>query len=621
VIDTRVSPLPVSKVLVFALAVGALFVALLASSASAHASVLAWGKNSTGQLGIGTTTTTGCECVPIPTPVVGLDAVTQVVSSEEATLALLANGSVMGWGGNQSGVAGTGNPAMASSVPVPVPGLTSAIAIATGMRFSLALLADGTVDAWGYNGHGLLGVPANSHLGEDCDGIRERCRDVPRPVPDLTNVVAIAAGEDFALALLADGTVKAWGRDDFNQLGVPPGSETVIGEGDLCGCISQPTTVPGVSGAVAISAERSSGFALLADGTVKAWGGNQSGNVLPGTSTEAGCKCLAPLTVPGLSGVTAIASNGLLALARLGSGSVRAWGVDDGGSLGDGMPECECRKGLVTVAGLANPAAIAAGGDSFGLALLANGAVEGWGAANDGQLGPVASETVPTASPVSGVAGASGIAAGTRQSFALIGPSQALKVAVVGTGTGAVSSPHGILCSTSCENSYPQGQVERLDAAPAAGSGFAGFTGACGGTAACQLRLDTDQSVTATFGPPKGTAFTKATVISKKKSASFSFSAPGAITGYQCELIKPRAKKAAHKPKHHKPAHASGKKAKHAKPHFSSCASSVAFKHLKLGRYTFKARALDILGADPNPAVKHFVLKAPRVKKPRHHKH
>jgi hypothetical protein len=158
--------------------------------------------------------------------------------------------------------------------------------------------------------------------------------------------------------------------------------------------------------------------------------------------------------------------------------------------------------------------------------------------------------------------------------------------------------------------------VEILRAEPSPGSGFAGFSnGPCTGTAPCQVKLDQDQSLTATFGPPKGTAITKATVISRKKTASFSFGAPGAITGFQCELIRPKPHKR-HKPR----AHRSPKRVAHKppQPHFSSCQAPIAYKHLRPGRYTFKVRALDILGADANPALKRFAIKPPhRARKPK----
>jgi alpha-tubulin suppressor-like RCC1 family protein len=115
------------------------------------------------------------------------------------SLALLANGTIRGWGRDNHG--------QADAV-----GITNAVAIAAGASHSLALLADGTVRAWGANDYGQTNVPA-----------------------DLSNVVAIAAGGWHNLALRRDGTVVAWGAGsgsntnvDFGQSTVPPGLSNVV---------------------------------------------------------------------------------------------------------------------------------------------------------------------------------------------------------------------------------------------------------------------------------------------------------------------------------------------------------------------------------------------------------
>lgn len=163
---------------------------------------------------------------------------------------------------------------------------------------------------------------------------------------------------------------------------------------------------------------------------------------------------------------------------------------------------------------------------------------------------------------------------------------------------------------------FPQSQVEILRTEPVAGSAFAGFSGACTGTAPCQLRIDSDQTVAATFGPPRGTAITKATIKDPKKLAASFSSPPGAIIGYKCKLIRPKSghhKK--RKPKGHK--RALSRVGKTAKPRFAICGSPKTCKHLAVGRYIFQVRALDSLGADPKPATKKFKIKTP---KPHKHK-
>jgi hypothetical protein len=373
---------------------------------------------------------------------------------------------------------------------------------------------------------------------------------------------------------------------------------------------------------MAISAGSNAEYALLPDGTVKAWGANGAGQLGLGiVSPEVGCECLGPVSVRGLTGVKAVAAGGNHALALLSQGSVQAWGFNAQGQLGNGSPTpamtdpCECIPAAASVplGGISGSAALGVG-NNHSLALTPGGGLESWGINRSGQIGDgtVQDRSAPT--PIGTIGGTSGVFAGASTSFALIGPTQAMKVSLVGAGSGTVGT-QGLLCPPSCEARYPQSQVKILRAEPSPGAGFAGFSGPCTGTAPCQAKLDQDQTVTATFGPPKGTEITSAKLSSRKKSASFDFTAPGAITGFQCELIRPKPARKAHKRK--------GRRGfKHAvhkqpKPRFSSCGAPKTFKHLKPGRYTFEVRALDILGADANPAIRRFAIKAHKSKRPK----
>jgi hypothetical protein len=76
----------------------------------------------------------------------------------------------------------------------------------------------------------------------------------------------------------------------------------------------------------------------------------------------------------------------------------------------------------------------------------------------------------------------------------------ALAVTKAGTGAGTVtSSPAGINCGSTCSSTFSSGTLVTLSAVPAAGSSFAGWSGACSGTGACSVTLDSAKSVTATF--------------------------------------------------------------------------------------------------------------------------
>src|SRR5260370_5044372 len=113
------------------------------------------------------------------------------------------------WGDNSAGELGNGT-LTGSAAPVAVSGLSGVRAVSAAGRHELALLSSGTVLAWGDDTFGQLGnglISAN------------RSSEVPAPLPGLSNVTAVAAGEEHSLALLANGTVMAWGDNRAVQLG------------------------------------------------------------------------------------------------------------------------------------------------------------------------------------------------------------------------------------------------------------------------------------------------------------------------------------------------------------------------------------------------------------------
>jgi hypothetical protein len=349
------------------LAIVAVLTMVLAGRASAAAfGASAWGENSAGQLGNGTTTSSDT-----PVAVKELAGVTAISAGGEHSLALLSNGTVMAWGNNEAGQLGNGKNAK-SNVPVAVKGLTGVTAISAGGEHSLALLSNGTVMAWGANAEGQLGNGKNAKS------------NVPVAVKGLTGVTAISAGGEHSLALLKSGAVMAWGSNLSGQLGV--GSEQVKGEEEVEEVEIEKSDVPvavkGLTGVKAVAAGGEHSLALLATGVVVAWGSNSAGQL--GNGTRGGFANTAT-PVSGLTGVAAISAGAHHSLALLAGGTIMAWGYNPFGQLGDGS---KVDKDVpVAVADLVGVAGISAGGAS---------------SLSFGTPSPIVTELQPIAGPTSG---------------------------------------------------------------------------------------------------------------------------------------------------------------------------------------------------------------------------
>ncbi|XP_043244131.1 RCC1 domain-containing protein 1-like [Amphibalanus amphitrite] len=145
--------------------------------------VFTFGGGSRGQLGTGELSSSD-----MPQLVTALDglAITQVCAGGWHTAALSSSGDVYTWGWNESGQLGLGDTVNVAAEPALVDALPSDVTVtqlACGSRHTLALLEDGSVMGWGWNGHGQLALPP-------CD------RSPPRalPLPERGTVVRVAAG-------------------------------------------------------------------------------------------------------------------------------------------------------------------------------------------------------------------------------------------------------------------------------------------------------------------------------------------------------------------------------------------------------------------------------------------
>jgi alpha-tubulin suppressor-like RCC1 family protein len=370
-------------------AIGVVLAGTVASPAwAASFDETGWGFNRGGQLGDESNVPSD-----VPVPVKGLSGVVSVSGGGDNNMALLNDGTVMGFGVNGVGELCDGTHTKAD-VPVPVDGVSEAAAVAVGGYDTLILLRDGTIMACGGNHYGQLG---NGTMGNDFN--------VARPVLGLSGVTAIAAQGDTSLALLANGTVMAWGKNDAGQLG--DGNQTAS---------DVPVPVSALHNVLAIAAGRKYSLALLSNGTVMSWGANELGQLGNGTTTSSDT----PVPVRGLTEVAAI-SAGTSSLALLKNGTVMSWGENRTGQLGDGNSTNSDVP--VPVSGLRGVSAVSSG-SGFDLALLSGGGVTGWGENFAGQLGDGNTSNTDLPVPVTGLKEVAGIAATSGNDSFAYGPSQ-----------------------------------------------------------------------------------------------------------------------------------------------------------------------------------------------------
>ncbi len=330
---------------------------------SSDGSVWGWGDDLEGQLGNGSDGT----ATDAPVRALQLSDAVAVAAGSNSAFALRGDGTVWAWGDDGEGELGNGKETFTSEVPVRVKGLRGVKQIAAGEFAAYAVTRRGTVWAWGSNGVGQLG-----------EKLSVATSDLPVKVIGLNAVRALAAGAGTAYALRADGTVWAWGDNAFGELARQKG---LIGS-------EVPVEIQGLRGVTAVAAGADAGFALLQNGTVRAWGDGSFGDLGTGT-----CPIRHPTNCAGSSRpepvgrvpqVLAIAAGTYAAYALAADGSVWAWGYGGYGQLGDGNTDSSDIP--VRVNGLRHVVSIAAGGNAA-YALQSNGTVWAWGYGTYGQLG------------------------------------------------------------------------------------------------------------------------------------------------------------------------------------------------------------------------------------------
>lgn len=371
---------------------GAVYITAKAGSSCAivaGGAVQCWGYNSNGQLGDGTLNNSN-----VPVTVAGVTGAVQIDNNMH-TCAVISDGSLKCWGSNIDGQLGDGSN-IDSTSPVTVSGLSGNVTqVAVGYGHTCALISDGTVQCWGFNGYGELG-----------DGTINNSL-TPLTVPGVSGAVAISAGENHTCALITGGSVLCWGDNVGGQLG----------DGSTVAALS-PVTVSGLSGAAAISAGAYHTCALMPGGSAKCWGASGYGEL--GVEVTSSMQELLPVTVVNVSGyITGVAAGGYATCFTLSTGVAKCLGVNMYGQLGDGGGLMKTTP--TSTYGIAGVTAMSFGSNTACVITTA-GSLSCWGNDFYGQLGDGADSIMrvsPVTPTVAGFSAPVGIALGDSHTCAI----------------------------------------------------------------------------------------------------------------------------------------------------------------------------------------------------------
>jgi len=348
----------------------------------ANTRLVGWGSNSSGQLGSNITTSSR---LPIPADVTGVLAgrtISILSSGSNHALVLCADGALVAWGANSNGQLGN-NSTTQSNVPVLVnqTGVLAGktvVAISAGTIHNLALCADGTLAAWGFNQYGQLGN--NSTTQSNVPVLVSRTGVLAGKT-----VVAVSAANNHSLALCSDGTLATWGYNSSGQLGNGTTTQSTVPVlVDRTGVLNGKTVT-------AIAGGGDSNLVICSDGTLSSWGYGASGRL--------GNNATANSSVPVLvdrSGVlvgktvTAISVGNSHSFALCSDGTLAVWGYSESGEMGNGsiytafpVPVLVDRTGVLLAKTIVGVAAL----NDHSLAWCSDGSMASWGSNNIGQLG------------------------------------------------------------------------------------------------------------------------------------------------------------------------------------------------------------------------------------------
>ncbi|WP_432669935.1 T9SS type A sorting domain-containing protein [Flavobacterium sp. SM2513] len=270
----------------------------------------AWGSNEKGKLGIGTFTL-AMSATPLQ---VGTSTWKMVSSGTNFTIGIRANGTLWGWGENQSGTVGDGS-SIDRAAPVLIDASTNWKMTSSSTFRTLAIKEDGTLWGWGSNSSNRLGFSVGTPASY------MNVVTVPTQIGAATDWKSVASGFAHTIALKNNNTLWTWGT----------GNEGQLGNNSTTTSIPYPLQLGTATDWAFIETEFSSCFAIKADATLWIWGLNTSGTLGNGNQTNV----LNPTQITTENNWLSLSSSNNATAALKTDGSLYTWGDNLAYQIGD----------------------------------------------------------------------------------------------------------------------------------------------------------------------------------------------------------------------------------------------------------------------------------------------
>lgn len=279
------------------------------------------------------------------------------------TIAIRNGGTLWTWGRNNYGQLGTaGIPSWQSTTPIQVGTSSDWSKISAGSSHAIAIKSNGTLWAWGRNNYGQLGDNSTTDS------------NIPIQIGSDTDWAYISAGDNYNLVLKSNGTLWAWGDNTNGQLG-----NGNSGAGNM---VLVPTQIGSIIWQT-VSAGTDHSLGIKLDGSLWAWGRNNNGKLGNGSTLDS----YSPIQIGTSTSWKDIAASQAHSVGKMSDGTIWTWGDNTSGQLGDGTSGTTAYKTSPQNIGSVSMGSKIAKGYQHTLVRKNDGKLYSWGGNVSGQLG------------------------------------------------------------------------------------------------------------------------------------------------------------------------------------------------------------------------------------------